>query len=86
MSVQELERAILALDDPQDLVTLHEALNRALRRLIASNRIGNPQHAAHERLQAAKALHGSIRPVHGDVPSDDDVHRILAEARLAKHG
>ena len=86
MSVQELEQAILALDDPRDLVTLHEALNRALRRSIATGRAGHVIPTAEERIQAAKTLHGFIRPEQGAVPSDVETREIIDQARLARHG
>lgn len=86
MSLQELEQAILALNDPKDLIALHEVLNQALRRSLELNRAPDVRHSAQERMRAAQALHGSIRPTNGDVPNDDDVRRIIEEARMAKHG
>ncbi len=44
-----------------------------------------PRLSPQARLEIAQRFHGSIRPISGPVPSDDDVRRIIDEARMRKY-
>ena len=37
------------------------------------------------RMEIARRFHGSIRPSSGPMPTDDDVRRIIDEARMGKY-
>jgi len=66
-----------------------QLLETLLRDLREAGQTEPPSHlplTSEDRLAVAQALHGSIRPTQGPVPSDAAVRDIVEAARLAKHG
>ncbi len=71
---------------PDQKWLLLEALLHDLRPMAATVPTrATPRLSPQARLEIARRFHGSIRPSHGPVPTDDDVRQIIDEARMHKY-
>ena len=71
---------------PDQKWLLLEVLLHDLLQMVASVATqATPRLSPQARLEIARHFHGSIRPNSGPVPTDDDVHQIIDEARMRKY-
>ena len=64
---------------------LLETLLRDLRTTSGEGVQTHQRLSQQQRVRIAKALHGSIRPAEGGIPTDEDVRRIIGEERFSKY-
>lgn len=68
-----------------DKWSLLELLLRDLRLEDDMATLSQQRTSVEERLRIARELHGFIKPIHGPVPTDDDVKQIIREERFGKY-